>query len=100
MLAHAHAKSGDQKSALAILAELENLRESPERGYASPVLIAYVHEGLGNTALALDWLEQAWTERDGWLVNLNSFPHFESLRDEPRFRDILRRMNLPEKTRY
>lgn len=100
ILAHAHAKSGDRESALAILAELEKLRESPDRGYASPVLIAYVHEGLGNSALALDWLEQAFSERDGWLVNLNSFPNFESLKDEPRFMEILRRMNLPEKTRY
>jgi tetratricopeptide (TPR) repeat protein len=97
ILANAHAKSGDRESALALLAELEEVRASPERGYASPVLMAYVYEGLGEAALAMDWLELAVTERDGWLTNLNSFPRFDSLRDQPRFRDVLRRVNLPER---
>lgn len=95
VLAHAYAKSGDEANALTLLAELESLRESPGRGYGSPLLIAYVYEGLGKTEEALNWLERAVTERDGWLVYLNAFPRFESLRDEPRFKDILRRLGLP-----
>jgi len=46
ILAHAHAKSGDQESALAILAELEELRESPDRGYASPAVTAALMKGI------------------------------------------------------
>jgi tetratricopeptide (TPR) repeat protein len=94
--AHVSAKSGDASSALAVLAELLERREIPQRGYVSPVLIAYVYEGLGRTDDALDWLETALVERDGWLVQLNSFPRFESLRDDRRFRDIQRRVGLPE----
>jgi adenylate cyclase len=99
VLAYAYAKSGDAANALAILAELEGLRGSPTRGYASPVLIAYVYAGLGKTDDAFIWLEQALTDRDGWLVFLNAFPRFESLRDKPRFKDILRQLNLPERDR-
>jgi len=97
--AYAHAYSGDEATALAILAELEVRRESPGRGYVSPMLIASVYEGLGRTDEALNWLEQAITERDGWLVFMNTFPSFESLRGEPRFENILRRVGLPDRSR-
>ena len=96
MLAYAYAKSGDEARALTVLAELEGLREPSRHGYAPPLLIAYVHEGLGKTDDALEWLERAFTERDGWLVYVNTFPRFESLRNEPRFQDILRRLELPK----
>jgi len=99
MLARAYAASGNEVQALATLAELENLRQSPDRGYASPLLIAYVYAGLGKTQEALNWLELAVTERDGWLVSLNTFPRFESLRAEPRFKAVLRRVDLPESDR-
>jgi TolB-like protein/Tfp pilus assembly protein PilF len=94
--AHAYAKSGNEASALAVLADLEERREAPQPGYVSPVLIAYVCEGLGRTDDALNWLDTAVEERDGWLILLNSFPRFESLRAEPRFKDIQHRLGLPE----
>jgi len=96
MLAYAYAKSGDEKSAMAILEELINLRENPDRGYAPAFLIAYIYAGLGRTGDALDWLEQAVEDRDGWLIYLNTYPRFDSLRGEPRFKDILQRLQLPE----
>jgi adenylate cyclase len=96
MQAYAHAKAGDKANASAILAELESRRGVSGGGYVSPVLIAFVYEGLGKTEAALDWLEKALTERDGWLVFLNSYPRFEALRDEPRFKDILDRLGLPQ----
>lgn len=96
MRAYAYAKSGDEAKALDILAGLERRRESPGRGYAPPVLIAHVYEGLGRVDDALGWLEKAITERDGWMVFLNAYPRFESLRGEPRFKDILREVGLPE----
>jgi tetratricopeptide (TPR) repeat protein len=95
--AYAYAKSGDEKAALAILAELEGRRVTPGQGYVSPALIAYIYEGLGRTDEALNWLEQAVTERDGWLVYMNSFPRFESLRGKPRFDNILHRVGLPSR---
>ncbi len=94
-LAYAYAKSGDEKPALAILDELKGLSDHPGRSYAPPLFIAYVYEGLGRVEDALDWLDKAVEERDGWLIYLNSYPRFESLRDEARFKDILQRLQLP-----
>ena len=91
----AHARSGDEAKALAILSELESRRELPERGYVSPVLIAAVYEGLGKTEEALSWLETGLEERDGWLIFLNAFPRFESLRAEARFEKVLQHVGLP-----
>jgi adenylate cyclase len=96
MLGYAYAKSGDEKQALALLEELKSLKDQPGRGYAPPLLIAYIHEGLGRVDEALDWLDKAIEERDGWLLYLNSFPRFESLRGEARFKAIMRRLQLPE----
>jgi hypothetical protein len=93
--AHALARTGNEAEALAIVAELESRGKSPGRGYASPVLIAYAYEGLGKKEEVFNWLNRAVMERDGWLLSLNSFPRFESLRSEPAFKDILHRVGLP-----
>jgi adenylate cyclase len=93
--AHALARAGDRAQARAILAQLEHGSGHTGRGYAPPLLIAYVHEGLGDTEETFAWLERAISERDSWLTSLGTFPPFESVRDDPRFRDILRRIGLP-----
>jgi tetratricopeptide (TPR) repeat protein len=95
-LAYAYAKSGNEKPALAILDELKGLSGHPVRHYAPPLFIAYVYEGLGRVDDALDWLDKAMEERDGWLIYLNAYPRFESLRGEARFKDILERLQLPQ----
>lgn len=95
-LAYAHAKSGNTSQALELLEQLQSLGGQPQRGHAPALLIANVYEGLGRTEDALDWLDRAFEQRDPWLISLNSFPRFESLREEERFQDLLRRLNLPE----
>jgi len=95
MQAYALGKSGDEAGALEVLAELLSYRESRDRGYVAPVLIAHVYEGLGKTEDAIEWLEKAMVERDGWLILLNIYPRFESLRGDPRFQEILERVGLP-----
>jgi len=44
---------------------------------------------------AVDWLERARREREGWLVYLNVNPNFDGMRDNPRFRDLVARIGLP-----
>jgi adenylate cyclase len=51
---------------------------------------------LGDKDQALAWLEKAYNRHDLFLHMLNSGPSFDPLRDDPRFEDLLRRMNLPE----
>jgi len=50
--------------------------------------------GLGQLDEAFSWLDQAFTNRDGWLVGLSVEPGFDPLRDDPRYQQLLRRMGL------
>ncbi len=49
----------------------------------------------GDRALALDWLEKAYTDRDPSMPFIGCTPIFDPLRGEPRFQALLRKMNLP-----
>jgi hypothetical protein len=60
----------------------------------SPYLIAKIHAGLGEKDEAFVWLEKAYEERDERMVMLKVDPHVDSLRRDPRFQDLLRRMHL------
>jgi serine/threonine protein kinase len=59
-----------------------------------PSSIASFYAAAGETQLALDWLERAADEHDYGLVGLTSVPRWDILRDQPRFKALLRRMNL------
>jgi len=95
-LAYAHAKSGNTGKALELLEQLKSRGGLSQPGPVPALQIAFVYEGLGRTEDALDWLDQAFELHDAWLIHLNGFPRFESLRDEERFQDLLRRLNLPD----
>jgi len=65
------------------------------REYVPPVFFAFVYLGLGENQKALDFLERAYERHDVLLVWLKVRRHLDPLRDEPRFRDLMRRMNFP-----
>jgi tetratricopeptide (TPR) repeat protein len=75
-------------------AMLEALRDIDSGEYVSPVDFALVRVGLGETEAALDDLERAFQEKDASLVYLRSQPGFASIRSEPRFQDLLKRIGL------
>jgi hypothetical protein len=85
--------AGRSDEARAILSELSELRQSR---YVSPIELALTHLGLGDTGQALDWLERAFEDRSFWFLYSITLPFFANVRSEPRFREILRRMNLAE----
>ncbi len=92
-LAHAYAVSGRKDRARRILIELIGFSDEE---YISPYEIAIVYAGLEEKDEGFKWLEKASNERSSWFVWLNVDPRLDPLRDDPRFQDLLRRMNFPE----
>jgi TolB-like protein/Tfp pilus assembly protein PilF len=64
--------------------------------YVPPVEIAQLYAFAGEDGEALDWLERGFEERDPNMPYLNAHPGLAGLRDNARFHDLRRRMNLPE----
>ena len=80
-------------------AEAENLlnilQDISLRKYVSPYSMVMIHLGLGQNEQALELLERLYEERNDWLVWLNVSPELRVLRDEPKFKDLLRRIGFP-----
>ncbi|MCI0356614.1 MAG: protein kinase [Acidobacteria bacterium] len=92
LLGHAHAAANRRSEAQAILQQLSAL--SKQR-YVPSYPIAAIYAALGQKDEAFAWLERAYDERDSWMDYLGTDPRLDGLRSDPRFRDLLRRMNLP-----
>jgi len=88
-LAYSLAQAGDKSLAQSFAAELIERHNSE---YISPVDLAMVHMALGDKERALDWVEHAIDERRGWAAYLRVHPVVDSLRDQPRFDELVRRM--------
>jgi eukaryotic-like serine/threonine-protein kinase len=92
-LGHAYAVAGRRGEARRMLAQLQDVAR---QRYVSPVYIAKVYVGLGETAAAMALLNQAFLERSDQLTGLRVDPAFDPLRADPRFIDLLRRVGLTQ----
>ncbi|MDA2935190.1 tetratricopeptide repeat protein, partial [Acidobacteria bacterium AH-259-D05] len=72
---------------------LDQLQERSKQSYVSASSIAFIHMGLGRKDEAFDWLERSNQAQES-LLTLKVDPIFDPLRDDPRFHDLLLRMNL------
>jgi len=91
-LAHASAISGDLARAIQLL---DDLQQRATRQFVAPYFVARVFTGLNKKDQAFTWLEKAYDARDECLTWLKVDPTMDSLRSDPRFPDILRRVGLP-----
>jgi len=74
----------------------EAIKILPDSTYVNPFLMANLHILAGNKEPALECLEKAFEIRETNLPYLRS-PIFDIIREEPRFKEIARKMNLPYK---
>jgi len=91
-LAHAYLAVGKRGEGEKILRDLE--RES-KSAYLSPYMIATIYAGLGQKDRAFEFLEKAYLERSldlSWFLKAD--PRIDSLRSDPRFQSLLRRVGL------
>jgi TolB-like protein/DNA-binding winged helix-turn-helix (wHTH) protein/tetratricopeptide (TPR) repeat protein len=89
-LGRSYALSGNRREAEKLLAELLALKPANSGALLGP---AIVHAALGNKEQAISWLEKLAEQRAG-IVLIKVEPYFDSLRSEPRFRAIERRLRL------
>lgn len=92
-LGHAYAVSGKKDEARKILDELA---ARAKQRYVPSYQVALVYAGLGEKGKAFDALEKAFDERSTLLSYLKMDPRFDSLRPDPRFQAMLRRLNFLE----
>lgn len=119
----AYQQKGDERNAIAALvahsaadgstpAQLSAMRKGASKGglrglertvlkladrspsYFDPYLRAQLYASLGDRDSTFAWLEQAYQQRSLWLIWIAVDPAMDSLRGDPRYRDLVRRMKL------
>jgi eukaryotic-like serine/threonine-protein kinase len=70
--------------------------EQAKRMYVDPAWIARGYALFGEKDRAFVLLEKAYAEKSGYMPNIRSDPGFDSLRPDPRFAALLKRMGLPQ----
>jgi tetratricopeptide (TPR) repeat protein len=86
-LAVVYARTGQPRDALTIAEELERAN--------TPAAAAAIHALLGDRDRAFRLLDVGLKERDSNIPWMQADPYTRTLRDDTRFADLLRRMNLP-----
>jgi len=76
-----------------VLAELQDVAK---RRFVTAYGVALVYAGIGDSESAFTWLDRAFAERSHWLVWLRFDPRFEQLRADPRFTELLHRIEFPQ----
>jgi serine/threonine-protein kinase len=92
-LGEAYGLVGQRARAQKILDDL--IKEEPRR-YVSPYGVAAIYAGLGNKKESFRWLEKAFKGHDDGLGNLRIDPTWEPLRSDPRYQELVERLNFPE----
>jgi DNA-binding winged helix-turn-helix (wHTH) protein/TolB-like protein/Tfp pilus assembly protein PilF len=88
---YALAKAGRRAEAQATLDELES---ASSQKFVPPYNIALIYNALDDRDAALNWLEKAVQARDVRSTFLKIEPKWNNLRAEPRFIELMRRMNF------
>jgi len=91
VLAHAYASAGKFEEATGIL---KKLQERAKTQYVPSYWIGLVYVGFGDKDQAMDWLEKAYEERSAWLAWVNVEPRFDPLRDNARFKELVRKIGF------
>lgn len=91
-LGHAYAVAGKRAEARKVIVELEKLAKQK---YVSPYFFAVIYAGLGERDQTFAWLEKAFQERHQLMTLIGAEPLFDSVRSDPRFAELVRRVGLP-----
>ncbi len=90
---YAYAKSGRRHEAEEVIKRFKDIAKTQ---YVMSFRVAQIYVALGDKEKAFAELEKAFTERDWELHRLKVDPFMDPLRADPRFKELLKRLNLPE----
>jgi TolB-like protein/Tfp pilus assembly protein PilF len=91
VLVRAYAHAGRRTDALRMLDELKRRSKT---GYVPAGAFINAYLGLGDNEQAFVWLERGYQEKSAIMPLLKAHPHFDPIRSDPRFADLLRRVGL------
>jgi len=89
----AYAKSGWKAY---VQMNLDRLVDQSQRTPVPPFVIATMYARLGRKEEAIAWLEKGYEERDFRMTLISVSFEFDSMRSDPRFKELVRRLGLPE----
>ena len=92
-LAYLYSVSGRKRQAFDLLSDLE----TKSKRYIDPYDIAVAYAAIDQER-AFRWLERAYRERSPQILEIKVSPKLDSLRSDPRFQNLLRRMDFPPDT--
>ena len=92
-LGHVYAVSGKKSEARTVLDEL---KQASEQEYVPATSVALIYAGLGEKDQAFAWLEKGYEQRAFQMQWIKLEPRWDSLRSDPRFQDLIRRMGFPQ----
>ena len=92
-LGYSLARAGEPEEARGLL---EALIERSRQGYVDPIHMTRIHAGLRSGDEFFEWFERAYQTGSLWLSWVNISPVFDEVREDPRFREIARRVGLPQ----
>jgi serine/threonine-protein kinase len=93
VLGYIYAQAGKRGEAATLAQELEARHTQRQ---ANGFDLARVYVGLGDKDQAFAWLEKDFQSHNATMPGFLYMPPLDSLRDDPRFKDLSRRMGLPE----
>jgi TolB-like protein/DNA-binding winged helix-turn-helix (wHTH) protein/Tfp pilus assembly protein PilF len=87
-----YAQLGQKEEARKIIVQLT---EAEKKHYVPSFEMASIFAGLDDATAAMQWLEKAYQQRESQMPFLSSDGHFDSLHRDPRFQNLVKRLNLP-----
>ncbi|MBX7062458.1 MAG: tetratricopeptide repeat protein [Pyrinomonadaceae bacterium] len=93
IMGSSYARSGRPEETRRIISKLKEMSKTQ---YVSSYRLANLYGDLGEKDQAFSALEKSYKEQEWDFTRLKVDPFLDPLRDDPRFKDLLTRMNLPE----
>ncbi len=73
----------------------DNARRASAQHYLDAAWVSVPYAALGDKSEAFAWLQKAYQERSTYMPQIKVDAFFDPLRSDPRFQELLRRMNFP-----